>query len=114
MATAVLFMGWNRPLVGSEEQAYGYLMNDGLKYLRTLQGVAFERFEIVGLTAHRGDLNGCIVLFGERPKLDELRRTDGFEAFAMQMNKLFDRFGVVPGVNEDGMMAVIARRSAKP
>ena len=30
----------------------------------------------------------------------------------MKMASLFDRFGVVPGVNWDGMQAVMARRQA--
>lgn len=112
MATAVLFIGWNRPYPGSEEKAYGYLLGEGLAYLRSIEGSAFERLEVVGLTAHRGDLNGMILLFGERARLDELRRSDEFEAFAMKMGSMFDRFGVIPGVNWEGMQAVVARRAA--
>jgi hypothetical protein len=112
MPTSVLFIAWNRPLPGSEERAYGYLFNEGLPYLRSLAGQAFERYELIGLTAHRSDLNACIILFGERQNLDELRRSDGFEAFAVSMNGLFDRFGVVPGVNEAGILAAMARRAA--
>jgi hypothetical protein len=66
--------------------------------------------ELLALTAHGGDLNGCIVLFGDRAKLDELRRTDEFEAFAMKMGGMFDRFGVIPGVNWEGIQAVMKRR----
>lgn len=111
MASAVLFLGWNRPnVVGEEQKAYGWLMNEGLGYLRKQQGKAFERMEVVGLTAHGGDLNGCIILFGERPKLDELRRTDDFEAFVMNMSRWFDRVGVIPGINWDGIQAMMKRR----
>ena len=109
MATAVLFIGWNRPHMGLEEKAYGFLTTEGLAYLRSLEGKAFERLEMIGLTAHGGDLNGCVILFGERAKLDELRRSDEFEAFAMKMGSLFDRMGVIPGVNWEGIQAVMTR-----
>jgi hypothetical protein len=111
MATAVLFIGWNRPYPGQTEPAYQFITGEGAQYLRSQEGKAFERMEIIGLTAHGGDLNGCVILFGERAKLDELRRTDQFEAFAMKMGSLFDRFGVIPGVNWDGMQAVMKRRA---
>jgi hypothetical protein len=86
MANAILFISWNQPHLG-----------------------VFERMEIIGLTAHGGDMNGAIILSGERAKLDELRRTDEFEAFSMRMASLFDRYSVVPGLNWDGIQAVMAR-----
>lgn len=110
MATALLFIGWNRPHVGMEEKAYGFLMKEGMEYLRNLEGQSFERMEVGGLTAHGGDLNGFIILLGKRAALDELRRTDHFEAFSMRMGMLFDRYGVIPGVNWEGIQAVMARR----
>jgi hypothetical protein len=110
MATAVLFIGWNRPHVGMEDKAYGWLTNEGMAMLRKQEGKAFERMEMFALTAHGGDMNGGIIIFGERAKLDEMRRTDEFEAFAMKMSGMFDRFGVVPGVNWDGIQAVMKRR----
>ena len=54
-------------------------------------------------------MNSCVILFGERAKLDELRRTDEFEAFVMKLGSLVGRLGVVPGVNWDGMQAVMKR-----
>ena len=113
MATAVLFIGWNKPYVGNEEKAYGWVTTEGLGYLRSVEGQYFERLETIALTAHGGDMNGCIILFGERAKLDELRRTDAFEAFAMQLGRHFDRTGVVPGLNWDGIQEVMQRMQAR-
>ena len=110
MATAVLFIGWNRPHVGMEEKAFGWLTSEGVPALRKHEGKSFERMEPIALTAHGGDLNGAIILFGERVKLDELRRSDEFEAFVMKLGGLFDRVGVIPGVNWDGIQAVMKRR----
>lgn len=109
MATAVLFIGWNRPHTGMDDKAYGFLM-ESMPTLRGYIGKYCERIETIGLTAHFGTMNGCVILFGERAKLDELRRTDEFEAFSMKLDEMFDGFGVVPGVNWEGIQAVMARR----
>jgi hypothetical protein len=112
MATAVLFIGWNRPLPGIDpKKAYGHLLTEGIPYLRKLEGKVFERIETVGLTAHGGNVNGFVLLFGERIKLDELRRTNDFEAFVMKLDELFDGLTVVPGVNWEGIQAVMKRYS---
>jgi len=114
MATAVLFIGWDRPLAGVDpKKAYGHVLTEGVPYLKKLEGKAFERIETIGLTPHGGDVNGFILLFGERPKLDELRRTDDFEAFVMKLGDLFAGLAVVPGVNWDGIKAVMDRQLTK-
>lgn len=110
MATACLFIGWNRPFPGQHKEAYRYLMTEAAPLLDQWQQEKwYEARRIYGLTAHMGDLNGCIILEGSRAKLDELRRTDAFEKFSMAMGTLFDRYGVVPGVTEEGMSAVRER-----
>jgi hypothetical protein len=109
MATAVHFLGWNRPHPGTEEKAYNFVMTEGVEVLKKWQGKWFERMECIGLTPHGGDMNGCVILFGERAKLDELRRTDEFEGFSMKLGSMFDRYGVVPGVTWEGMQGVMAR-----
>ncbi len=110
MATAVLFIGWNRPSPGHENEAYRFLMGEAIETLDTFQKQGYcESQERVGLTAHGGDLNGFILLFGERAKLDELRRTDAFERFAMRLSTQFVGVGVIPGVNWAGMQKVAAR-----
>jgi hypothetical protein len=110
MATACLFIGWNRPYPEHHKEAYSYLTREGRERLQTWKKEGwFETSEVFGLTAHGGDLNGCIIIKGERAKLDELRRTDDFERFSMTMSKNFDRYGVVPGVTEEGMKKVMER-----
>ncbi len=112
MATAVLFIGFDRPRDMTQiDKAYGWLATEGLSYLKSQEGKYFERSEFIGLTAHGGDLNGCIILFGERAKLDEFRRSDDFEAFVMNLDTRFGRVGVVPGLNWDGIQAMMKRRN---
>jgi len=110
MATACLFVGWNRPHVGHEKEAYQFLMGQGREMLDKWQKEGwFESDRPYGLTAHGGDLNGFIVIEGSRDKLDELRRTDEFEHFSMKMGMLFSGHGVVPGVTKQGIEAVLKR-----
>jgi hypothetical protein len=110
MATAVLFVGWNRPVAGKESEAYRYLMGEGTETLGKFQKQGyFERTERVFLTPHCGKTNGMVLLFGERAKLDELRRTDEFERFSMQLMSLFDGYGVVPGLNSEGIEKAMSR-----
>ena len=86
------------------------MTTEGVAFLRKTEGKYFERLELIGLTPHGGDMNGAIILFGDRPKLDEFRRTDEFEAFSTRMGSLFDHYGVVPGLNWDGIQAMMTRR----
>ena len=109
-ATAVLFVGWNRPTSGHEKEAWSYLSNEAMKKVGEWEKKGFfQRHELFGLTAHGGDLNGAMVFFGERAKLDELRRTDDFEAVSLKLGTLLDGYGVVPGVTEAGMKKVMER-----
>jgi len=114
MATAVLFIGWDRPSTPKAEDAFKYLMAQAVPSLDGFQRDGyFETKELVALTAHGGDLNGFILLFGEREKLDALRRTDAFEAFSMGMSAHFHRYGVVPGLNSVGIEKVMERMRAR-
>jgi hypothetical protein len=110
MATAVLFIGWDRPVAGRESEAYKFLMGEGQEALNKFQKQGFfERTERIMLTPHCGSTNGMILLFGERAKLDELRRTDEFERFSIQLVTMFQGYGVVPGLNGEGLDRAMAR-----
>jgi hypothetical protein len=110
MATAVLFIGWNRPIAGRENEAWKFVMGEGAETLAKFQKDGyFERMERIALTPHGGTTNGMLLLFGERAKLDELRRTDEFERLSVQMMKLLDGYGVVPGLNGEGLDKAMSR-----
>ncbi len=110
MATAVLFIGWDRPTVGRESEAWKYLMGEAAETLQKFgkQGF-FERMERIALTPHCGSTNGILLLFGERAKLDELRRTDEFEKLSLRLMTLFTGYGVVPGLNGEGLDRAMGR-----
>jgi hypothetical protein len=110
MASACLFLGFNRPSVGKEEEAMSFMMKDVPETLQRYQREGyFESFQFVGLTPHGGDLNAFYLLNGQRAKLDELRRTDDFEKLSMRLMRLFTGYGVTPGVTGEGIAKVAER-----
>ncbi len=110
MSTAVLFLGWNRPAAGREVKAFKFLAGEGQEILGKFQAQGyFERLDRIALTPHCGTTNGFILLHGDRAKLDELRRTDEFEHFSISLLQLFEGYGVVPGLNGEGLDQAMAR-----
>jgi hypothetical protein len=110
MATACLFIGFDRAYPGREAEAYGTLQNDALGQIEAFQKEGwFESYDVIGLTPHCGNMNGFVLIKGERAKLDELRRTDAFERFSMKLARVFVGYGVVPGVTMEGFKKVRER-----
>jgi hypothetical protein len=112
MSNAVLFLGWNRPHPGTEDATYKWMMTEGLAALKKFEGKFFDKMEPIALTAHGGTTNGFVLLHGTRAKLDEMRRTDEFEAVSFQFGRRFDGWAVVPGLNGEGIQAVMQRMKA--
>jgi hypothetical protein len=110
MSTACLFLGWDQPKTAQAEAAFGKITRDLLGKLEQFQREGwFERYEVIGLTPHSGTLNSFCLLFGERAKLDELRRSDAFERVSMQLAQTFTGYGVFPGVTLEGLRKVMQR-----
>ena len=96
---ALLFIGSNRPHIGREQEAMSLWLETG-PWLDAQQKAGwFSRWDGFWLTAHGGDMNGAFICYGDRAKLDEWRRTDGFEAWVFRASNCLDNLGVVPGVN---------------
>jgi hypothetical protein len=111
MANRVLFLGWNRPVVGREKHAME-LWQKAMEYYGKLQADGrIESFEPVLLTAHGGDLNGFVMLRGDAEKLAEVRRDDTFIDFTIQAGYCLQGFGVVVGYVGEGLVDVFGRWS---
>jgi len=106
MANQALFIGWNRPARGREEQAMK-LWGKSMEYYGKLQAEGrIESFEPVILTAHGGDLNGFFLVRGDGKNLDEIRREDDFINIVIQAGYCLDDFGVISGFIGEGLEAV--------
>ena len=110
MATACLFLQFDAPRPDREKEAFPHLMGPMLSEFDAFKKEGwFESHEAFALTPHAGNLNMGVLIRGERAKLDELRRTDRFERFSMQLARLFTGYGVIPGVTLEGMKKVAER-----
>ena len=111
MANRVLFVGWNRPVVGREQEAM-QLWQKAMEYYSKLQADGrIESFEPVLLSAHGGDLNGFVMLKGDAEKLAEIRREDTFIDLTIEAGYCLDGFGIVVGYVGDGLTDVFGRWS---
>ena len=106
MANQALFLGWNRPARGREEQAMK-LWGKTMEYYGKLQAEGrIESFEPVLLTAHGGDLNGFFLIRGDAEKLSEIRREDDFVDFVIEGGYCLGGFGVITAYIGEGLEAV--------
>ena len=111
MANQALFLGWNRPARGREEQAMK-LWGKTMEYYGKLQTEGrIESFEPVILTAHGGDLNGFFLIRGDADKLSEIRREDDFVNFSIEAGYCLDGFGIVTGYIGEALNVAFTRWS---
>jgi len=109
MADHALFIGWNRPTVGREQQGMT-LWGKAMEYYGKLQADGrIESFEPVLLSAHGGDLNGFVLLRGDRDKLHKIRGEDAFRDLETEGNYCLDGFGVITGIIGEALNDGFAR-----
>lgn len=111
MAESVIFIGWDRPVVGREKQAM-QLFQKVMEYYSKLQTDGkIESFDAVILSAHGGDLNGFVILKGDAIKLAEIRREDTFIQYVIEGGYCLQGYGVVPGYIGAGVTKVLSQWS---
>ena len=111
MADRVLFLGWNRAVPGREKQAME-LFQKTTDFLNRLTGDGrIERYEVVFLSAHGGDLNGFWLLYGTSAKLAELRQDKAFLEINIEAGFCLDGYGLVLGYTGEGLADVFATYS---
>ena len=108
---AVLFISANRPIPGREQEAMSQWTETGA-WLDNQQKLGWcTRWDGLWLTAHGGTVNCAFVCYGERAKLDEWRRTEGFEAWVFRTMSCMEGLAVVPGVNWAATRETMERRA---
>ena len=111
MADRVLFIGWNRPIAGREQQAI-QLFSKTVEFYGKLQANGrIESFEPVFLGAHGGDLNGFFLLKGEAEKLGDVQRDDTFLDITIEAEYCLEGVGIIPGFIGESLNDVLTRWS---
>jgi hypothetical protein len=103
MADAAIFIGWGPTVRGREQQAL-QLFDEVIQYYVGLQQQGeVESFEPVLLEAHGGDLNGFLLIRGDRDKLNRLRDSEEFLRFNSRAALTVENFGVVRAFIGEGL-----------
>jgi hypothetical protein len=103
MAGEALFIGWGAVVRGREKQALQVFQESMEYYGRLQQEGRIESFDVVLLSPHGGDLNGFVLLRGDRPKLAEIRFSDEFERLLVRAASIIDSPGVVPAYTGEAL-----------
>lgn len=94
MSTAAIFLGWNRPFQGRENDALS-LFERLVKYLDGLKSSGkITSYTRVWLEPHGGDLNGFVLIEGEVAKLRELKDSDEWNDGVVRLGLAVDGVGV--------------------
>ena len=98
-----LFIGWGAVVRGREKQALQVFQESMEYYGRLQQEGRIEGFDVVLLAPHGGELNGFVVLRGERQALADVRFSDEFERLLVRAASIIDAPGVVPAYTGEAL-----------
>jgi hypothetical protein len=108
MADRVLFLGWNRAIPGREKQAMDLFQKTTEFYNKLQSGGRIERYEVILLSSHGGDLNGFFLLYGSAAKLAELRQDKAFLEIVIEAGFCLDGSGLILGYTGEGLADIFA------
>jgi hypothetical protein len=108
MAGEALFIGWGAVVRGREKQAL-QVFQESMEYYGKLQREGrIERFDVLLLSPHGGDLGGFVVLHGDRKALGEIRFSDEFQRLTARATAIIDSLGVVPAYGGEALAQQMA------
>jgi len=95
MAKGALFVGWGALITGREKGAQNVL-NHAMQYLQRLQQEGtLDSIEAVALEPHGGDLEGFVLVKGDKDVLARLRVDDKFVRMIVGVQLVHSHVGVV-------------------
>ena len=95
MANGALVIGWGSVIPGREQKSL-QVFNEALQYYARLQQQGtIESFEPVALDYHGGDLQGFLLIRGDREKLNALRSSEEFLSLNNRAALVVNNLGVI-------------------
>jgi hypothetical protein len=108
MAGEALFIGWGAVVRGREKQALQVFQESMEYYGKLQQDGKIESFDVLLLAPHGGDLNGFVILRGDRQGLAGIRFSDEFERLIARAAAIIDNLGVVPAYSGETLAQQMA------
>jgi hypothetical protein len=108
MAGEALFIGWGAVVRGREKQALQVFQESMEYYGRLQQEGRIDSFEPILLAPHGGDLNGFVILRGDRKALAEIRFSDEFERLIARASAIIESPGVTPAYGGESLAQQMA------
>ncbi len=95
MATGALVIGWGSVIQGREQKSL-QVFNEAIQYYARLQQQGtIESFVPVALEPHGGDLQGFLLIRGDREKLNALRTSGEFLRLNNRAALVVNNLGVI-------------------
>ena len=108
METGALFVGWGSIISGREEAA-ARVLGEAMQYLERLKGEGtIADLEVVLLEPHGGDLEGFVLVKGEREAIARLRIDPEFVKTIVGVQLVHQKVGVV-GAHTGAAMGSLLR-----
>jgi hypothetical protein len=108
MAGEALFIGWGAVVRGREKRALQVFQESMEYYGRLQQEGRIEGFDVYLLSPHGGDLDGFVILRGDRKALADVRFSDEFERLLARATAVVDSAGVIPAYSGDSLVEQMA------
>lgn len=108
MAGEALFIGWGAPARGREKQALQVFQESIEFWGRLQQDGRIERFDVVQLSPHGGDLAGFALLYGDPHALAEIRFGEDFERLIVRAQAIVESLGIVPAYTGEALGRQVA------
>ena len=111
MANQAIFLAWNRPIPGREQQAMK-LWSKTMEYCGQLVADGkIESWEPVLLSAHGGDMNGFFLVKGDGENISSLQREDAWIDLTIEANHCLEGFGLIRAWIGEGISDIMTRWS---
>ncbi len=108
MAGEAFFIGWGAVVRGREKQALQVFQESMEYYGKLQQDGRIDSFDVLLLAPHGGDLNGFVVLHGDRKALAEIRFSEEFERLLVRAAAIIDSPGAIPAYSGEALAQQMA------
>jgi hypothetical protein len=103
MANYALFIGWGNVVRGREELSLRVFQETVEFWGHAQQDGRVDGFEPFFLEPHGGGLNGFMLIYGERGRLDAIRTSEEFERLMTRADAVVDELGVVTAYAQEAL-----------